>query len=192
MFFDGCCIVWFAADVFIGFGLTRLCPDVNCTGWSNLHAVDLQPRFFHALDGKHDVVGREVRSLTLFPLFFQGDFTATAHGCPCHWLENPSPVKRSALDQIRDAEVIPSPQASPQDIVDLAKTASASFGHAVGTAKIGRDADAVVDNRLRVHGLRGLRVADASVAPSIISGPGTNAVAYMIGGRAAEFIKAEM
>ncbi|MGB7771908.1 MAG: GMC family oxidoreductase N-terminal domain-containing protein [Pseudolabrys sp.] len=100
--------------------------------------------------------------------------------------------RQSAFDQIRDAEVIPSPQASPQDIVDLAKTASASFGHAVGTAKIGRDADAVVDNRLRVHGLRGLRVADASVAPSIISGPGTNAVACMIGGRAAEFIKAEM
>ena len=100
--------------------------------------------------------------------------------------------RQSAFDQIRDAEVIPSPQASPQDIVDLAKTASASFGHAVGTAKIGRDADAVVDNRLRVHGLRGLRVADASVAPSIISGPGTNAVAHMIGGRAAEFIKAEM
>src|SRR6185312_8856935 len=94
--------------------------------------------------------------------------------------------------QSRDAEVIPSPQASPQDIVDLARTASASFGPAVGTAKIGRDADAVVDNRLRVHGLRGLRVADASVAPSIISGPGTNAVAYMIGGRAAEFIKADM
>ncbi|MGB6705912.1 MAG: GMC oxidoreductase [Pseudolabrys sp.] len=86
--------------------------------------------------------------------------------------------RQSAFDQIRDAEVIPSPQASPQDIVDLAKTASASFGHAVGTAKIGRDADAVVDNRLRVHGLRGLRVADASVAPSIISGPGTNAVAH--------------
>ena len=100
--------------------------------------------------------------------------------------------RQSALDQIRDVEVIPSPQASPQDIVDLAKTASASFGHAVGTAKIGRDADAVVDNRLRVHGLRALRVADASVAPSIISGPGTNAVAYMIGSRAAEFIKAEM
>ncbi|MGB9270496.1 MAG: GMC oxidoreductase [Pseudolabrys sp.] len=100
--------------------------------------------------------------------------------------------RQSAFDQIRDAEVIPSPQASSQDIVDLAKTASASFGHAVGTAKIGRDADAVVDNRLRVHGLRGLRVADASVAPSIISGPGTNAVAHMIGGRAAEFIKAEM
>ena len=86
--------------------------------------------------------------------------------------------RQSAFDQIRDAEVIPSPQASPQDIVDLAKTASASFGHAVGTAKIGRDADAVVDNRLRVHGLRGLRVADASVAPSI-SNPGQEPMPWL-------------
>jgi choline dehydrogenase-like flavoprotein len=72
-----------------------------------------------------------------------------------------------------------------------ARSASGSFGHAVGTAKIGTDADAVVDSKLRVHGLRGLRVADASVMPSIVSGPGTNAAAYMIGGRAAEMIKAE-
>jgi hypothetical protein len=40
--------------------------------------------------------------------------------------------------------------------------------------------------------LRGLRVADASVMPSIISGPGTNAASYMIGGRAAELIKADL
>jgi choline dehydrogenase len=100
--------------------------------------------------------------------------------------------RQSAFDQIRDEEVIPSPRASSQDIVDLARTASASFGHAVGTAKIGKDADAVVDSKLRVHGLRGLRVADASVVPSIISGPGTNAVSYMIGGRAVELIKADM
>jgi choline dehydrogenase len=40
----------------------------------------------------------------------------------------------------------------------------------------------------RIHGLRGLRVADASVMPSIISGP-TKAPAFMIGGRAAELIK---
>jgi choline dehydrogenase len=59
----------------------------------------------------------------------------------------------------------------------------------VGTAKIGSGADAVVDSELRVRGLRSLRVADASVMPSIISGP-TNAPAFMIGGRAAEFIKA--
>ena len=53
-------------------------------------------------------------------------------------------------------------------------------------------ADAVVDSKLRVHGLRGLRVAAASVMPSIISGPGTNAASYMIGGRAAELINADV
>jgi choline dehydrogenase len=100
---------------------------------------------------------------------------------------------QSAFDQMRDAEVVPGPQAeSRQDLIDLARTASASFGHAVGTAKIGTDVDAVVDSKLRVHGLRGLRVADASVMPSIISGPGTNAASYMIGGRAAQFITTDM
>jgi choline dehydrogenase len=100
--------------------------------------------------------------------------------------------RQSAFDQMREAEVIPGPHAaSRQDMIDLARTAAASFGHAVGTAKIGSDADAVVDGKLRVHGLRGLRVADASVMPSIMSGPGTNAASYMIGGRAAELIKAD-
>jgi choline dehydrogenase len=99
--------------------------------------------------------------------------------------------RQTAFDGVRDAEIIPGPKAtSRQDVIDLARTASASFGHAVGTARIGTDPDAVVDSKLRVHGLRGLRVADASVMPSIISGPGTNAASYMIGGRAAEFIKA--
>jgi choline dehydrogenase len=50
----------------------------------------------------------------------------------------------------------------------------------------------VITDHRKERPLRGLRVADASVVPSIISGPGTNAVAYMIGGRAAEFIKAEV
>jgi choline dehydrogenase len=101
--------------------------------------------------------------------------------------------RQSAFDRVRETEVVPGPHAaSRQDMIDLARTASASFGHAVGTAKIGVDADAVVDSKLRVHGLRGLRVADASVMPSIISGPGTNAASYMIGGRAAELIKADL
>ena len=56
---------------------------------------------------------------------------------------------------------------------------------------MGNDADAVVDSELRVHGVRGLRVADASVMPSIISGA-TNAPSIMIGGRAAEFIRADI
>ena len=56
---------------------------------------------------------------------------------------------------------------------------------------MGNDADAVVDSELRVHGVRGLRVADASVMPSIISGA-TNAPSIMIGGRAADFIRADI
>ena len=95
---------------------------------------------------------------------------------------------KAALDNVRETEVVPGAKATNrQDLIDLARTAAASFGHAVGTAKIGTGTDAVVDSELRVHGLRGLRVADASVMPSIISGP-TNAPAFMIGGRAAELI----
>ena len=58
----------------------------------------------------------------------------------------------------------------------------------VGTCKIGVDKLAVVDPELRVHGITGLRVADASVMPQIITGPGTNASAHMIAGRAAKLI----
>jgi choline dehydrogenase len=98
--------------------------------------------------------------------------------------------QQPAFNSIREAEIVPGLKAtSRRDLIDLARTASASFGHAVGTAKIGSDAEAVVDSELCVHGLRGLRVADASVMPSIISAP-TNAAAFMIGGRAAELIKA--
>jgi choline dehydrogenase len=74
--------------------------------------------------------------------------------------------RQAAFNGVREAEVMPGSKAtSRQDLIDLARTASASFGHAIGTAKIGSDVDAVVDSDLRVHGLRGLRVADASVIP---------------------------
>jgi choline dehydrogenase len=93
-----------------------------------------------------------------------------------------------AFDHLRDSELIPGPQASAEDIHELARLASASFGHAVGTCKIGIDNLAVVDPDLRVHGILGLRVADASVMPHIITGPGTNAATHMIAGRAAKLI----
>jgi choline dehydrogenase-like flavoprotein len=93
-----------------------------------------------------------------------------------------------ALDSLRESELIPGPKASSEDIRELARLASASFGHAVGTCKMGVDKLAVVDPELRVHGILGLRVADASVMPRIITGPGTNASAHMIAGRAAELI----
>src|ERR1700745_4224714 len=96
--------------------------------------------------------------------------------------------RQHAFDSVRESELIPGPQATAEEIQDLAKLASASFGHAVGTCKMGVDKLAVVDPELRVHGILGLRVADASVMPRIITGPGTNASTHMIAGRASKLV----
>src|SRR4029453_14551454 len=92
-----------------------------------------------------------------------------------------------AFDGVREAELVPGRKATAEEIRDLARLASASFGHAVGTCKMGVDTLAVVDPALRVHGLLGLRVADASVMPRIITGP-TNAPSHMIAGRGSKLV----
>jgi len=67
------------------------------------------------------------------------------------------------------------------------RTVAKTVFHPVGTCRMGHDALAVVDPRLRVHGVPRLRIADASVMPQLISG-NTNAAAVAIGERCADFL----
>ena len=79
---------------------------------------------------------------------------------------------------------------SDESLVKAAGDLGTTIFHPVGTCRMGRDDGAVVDDRLRVHGIEGLRVIDASVMPRITSG-NTNAPTYMIAERGAEFILAD-
>jgi choline dehydrogenase len=86
-------------------------------------------------------------------------------------------------------EVLPGPDCrSDDDILDYARRTAQSQHHWVGTCKMGSDPMAVVDDRLRVRGIEGLRVIDASVMPTITSG-NTNAPSIMIGEKGADLIK---
>ncbi len=87
-------------------------------------------------------------------------------------------------------ELYPGPEVTgAAEVRDYVRRTAISYHHQVGTCKMGVDAEAVVDPRLRVHGIEALRVADASVMPAVTSG-NTNAPSLMIGERAADFIAA--
>ncbi len=101
-------------------------------------------------------------------------------------------VDQAALAKYKPRELKPGPQfESDADLATLAGDIGTTIFHPVGTAKMGPAADpmAVVDARLRVHGVEALRVVDASVMPTITSG-NTNAPTLMIAERAAEWIRA--
>jgi choline dehydrogenase len=94
-----------------------------------------------------------------------------------------------ALARYSVAETVPGPAvASDEAFGDFARHAGTNIFHPVGTCKMGTDAMAVVDPRLKVHGIAGLRVIDASVMPAVTTG-NTNAPTIMIGEKGAAMIR---
>ena len=96
-----------------------------------------------------------------------------------------------ALAKYQPVEWLPGGELeSDEDLAQAAGDLGATIFHPVGTCRMGRDDMAVVDDRLRVHGIAGLRVIDASIMPRITSG-NTNAPTVMIAEQGSDFIRAD-
>lgn len=94
----------------------------------------------------------------------------------------------SPMSDCVEVELSPGKEVQSEDeLLEYCRANGLSLLHAVGTCKMGIGEDAVVDPRLRVHGIDGLRVADASIMPRIVTG-NTNAATIMIGEKAAALI----
>jgi choline dehydrogenase len=95
-----------------------------------------------------------------------------------------------AMQGIAADEIAPGANIQADDeLLDWIKNNAETTYHPVGTCKMGSDPMAVVDDQLRVHGMQGLRVADASIMPTLTSG-NTNAPSIMIGEKASRLVLA--
>jgi len=96
-----------------------------------------------------------------------------------------------AIGRYIDEELTPGPKvASDAELLEFARAKGTTVFHPTSTCRMGSDVTAVVDERLRVHGFTGLRVADASIMPTVVSG-NTNAACVMIGEKASDMILAD-
>ncbi len=93
-----------------------------------------------------------------------------------------------AMKDLRVSEIAPGPSQTTDDqLLEWVKLVAETTYHPVGTCKMGTDPMAVIDDQLRVRGIHGLRIADASIMPTLTSG-NTNAPSIMIGEKAADMV----
>ena len=98
-------------------------------------------------------------------------------------------LAQTAFDTYRGAPIFPArDDLSDDELVEFIRAKAETIYHPVGTCRMGSDDQSVVDTQLRVRGVEGLRVVDASVMPTLIGG-NTNAPTMMIAERAAELIR---
>ncbi len=97
-------------------------------------------------------------------------------------------IASPVLEKYRTQELVPGEDVrTDEEILDYIRREAGSVYHPVGTCKMGNDDMAVVDDRLRVRGVSGLRIADASVMPTVLSG-NTNAACIVIADKCADMI----
>ena len=113
------------------------------------------------------------------------DYEAIIHGMKiCREI-----ARQPALKPFVVEEILPGPAVTGEaELKADIRARGVSNLHPVGTCRMGREADAVVDPQLRVHGIAALRVADASIMPSIVAG-NTNAPTIMIGEKCADMVR---
>jgi choline dehydrogenase len=100
-------------------------------------------------------------------------------------------MSQPSIGRYLEAEHDPGPSCrSDADLLDHIRMRGGISYHPVGTCRMGSDDEAVVDARLRVHGVPGLRVVDASIMPTLVSG-NTNAPTFMIAEKGADLIREE-
>lgn len=102
---------------------------------------------------------------------------------------NRSILAANAFADVIGEELTPGPAAqNDEDLTEYIRKTASTTWHPVGTCKMGTDTMAVVDPRLRVRGVASLRVVDASVMPTMVSG-NTNAPTMMIAEKASDLIR---
>ena len=98
-------------------------------------------------------------------------------------------MNTNAMRDIRGEEFSPGTEVKTDDeILSFIRNTAETAYHPIGTCRMGNGPESVVNERLKVHGLEGLRVADGSIMPTMVSG-NTNAACIMIGEKASEMIK---